>query len=363
MFNKQEYSIYAVVWIFIFLAPVLGHFVFTSVQSVPFDWHDVWRIWGALALYLVVFFIHDLLVAPLLARYGKKQLYVVATLALVAAGFAYNFSHRPDKPGPPPGVTEGRTDGGRPLRPPVGMHDMMSLAMLVTTIGANIGLKLFFKSQLEQQRIDRERTAHLQQELEYLRYQVNPHFLMNTLNNIHALVDIDPAKAKQSVVELSKMLRYMLYGTDRRSISLEEGFKFLDNYISLMRLRHDENKVRITLDLPDPVPNVWLPPLLFIPFIENAFKHGISYDYGSFIHITVSVADGRITLNCRNSIPMKAQNGHDKGGIGVVNVKRRLELIFGKDNYSLTIGPDISAPEPAFAVSLSIPALSAPLEL
>ena len=356
MFNKQEYSIYAVVWIIIFLAPVLGHFVFTSVQSVPFDWHDVWRIWGALALYLVVFIIHDLLVAPLLARYGKKQLYVVATLALVTAGFAYNFSHRPDRQGPPLSRTERRSTTGLPPRPPLGMHEIMSLAMLVTTIGANIGLKLFFKSQLEQQRIDRERTAHLQQELEYLRYQVNPHFLMNTLNNIHALVDIDPARAKQSVVELSKMLRYVLYGTDTRAISLEEGFRFLTHYLDLMRLRHDENKVNITLDVPDPLPNVWMPPLLLIPFIENACVQGISYNSDSFIHASLNVSDGMIHFNCRNSIPAVPRDKHGRGGIGVTNVTRRLDLLFGKDNYTLSIGPDPTAPVPTYDVSLSFPA-------
>lgn len=364
MFNKQEFCIYAVVWIIIFLAPVLGLFIFASLQNVQFEWNDVWSIWRALAFFLAVFLIHDLLVAPILVKYNKKLSYVLTAFVLIAVALTFNGYMRPDKPAPPhlhpdTGIIHQHE---LPKGPPVAMHDIMALAMLLTTIGANISLKLFFKSQDEQRRAYREHTVHLQQELDYLRYQVNPHFLMNTLNNIHALIDIEPARAKQSIVELSRMLRYLLYGTNTKSISLEQGFQFLNHYISLLRLRHDETKVKITLDLPQPVPAVWLPPLLFIPFIENAFKHGISYNRQSFIYVGINVADGMIHFKCRNSIPVTPQSKRQKGGIGVTNVKRRLELLFGQGNYSLFIGPDDNAQEPTFTVTVDIPALTAPLD-
>lgn len=99
---------------------------------------------------------------------------------------------------------------------------------------------------------------------------------MNTLNNIHALVDMDAGKAKRTIVELSKLMRYVLYEASNRTILLSREIQFLDNYIALMKLRYT-GRVRIECCMPDEVPEVQIPPLLFISFVENAFKHGVSY--------------------------------------------------------------------------------------
>ena len=114
---------------------------------------------------------------------------------------------------------------------------------------------------------------NLNQQLEYLKYQINPHFFMNTLNNIHALVDIDPEKAKTTIVELSKMMRYLLYEGNNSLIPLHREVEFLRNYITLMKLRYTD-KVKIDTDIPVSLPDRRLPPLLLITFVENAFKHG-----------------------------------------------------------------------------------------
>lgn len=105
---------------------------------------------------------------------------------------------------------------------------------------------------------------------------------MNTLNNIHALVDMDAGKAKRTIVELSKLMRYVLYEASNRTILLSREIQFLDNYIALMKLRYT-GRVRIECCMPDEVPEVQIPPLLFISFVENAFKHGVSYQEESFI--------------------------------------------------------------------------------
>ena len=104
---------------------------------------------------------------------------------------------------------------------------------------------------------------HLQSELQYLKYQINPHFFMNTLNNIHALVDMDAGKAKRTIVELSKLMRYVLYEASNRTILLSREIQFLDNYIALMKLRYT-GRVRIECCMPDEVPEVQIPPLLFL---------------------------------------------------------------------------------------------------
>ena len=189
---------------------------------------------------------------------------------------------------------------------------------------------------------------NLEQQLEYLRYQINPHFFMNTLNNIHALVDIDPEKAKNSIILLSKMMRYILYEGDKNTIPLQREVAFIENYIALMRMRYTD-KVSINVDMPKGIVGAkdqgseraneeWeIPPLLLITFVENAFKHGVSYRQESFIDLYIGIEDGQLIFRCRNS---KAQEpNQEKGGVGLTNVKKRLDLIYGT-NYTLNIKDD-----------------------
>ena len=170
---------------------------------------------------------------------------------------------------------------------------------------------------------------------------------MNTLNNIHALVDIDPEQSKESIVELSKMLRFVLYEGNKPTVPLYRELDFLDHYITLMRLRYTD-KVIITVKKPDELPNCEIPPLIFITFVENAFKHGVSYQKDSFIDINVKTTDDKLLFSCRNS---KIPDEEDKhGGVGLQNVKQRLELIYGK-NYTLNIDDE---PE-EYNIQLTLP--------
>ena len=185
--------------------------------------------------------------------------------------------------------------------------------------------------------------------MDYLKYQINPHFFMNTLNNIHALIDIDTECAKESVIELSKMMRYVLYDSGSQSISLQNELQFVSNYINLMRIRYTGN-VDIEFNYPrSNTSHIFIPPLLFIVFVENAFKHGISYNSASFIRIDVECDQKNVfcsVVNSRN--PAKTPN---KAGIGLDNVTKRLDLIYGKE-YSLKI--DDSKPE-QYSIKLTIP--------
>ena len=206
-----------------------------------------------------------------------------------------------------------------------------SLALLV--VGFNVAIKLLFKSMRDEEALKELEHQHLQSELQYLKYQINPHFFMNTLNNIHALVDMDAGKAKKTIVELSKLMRYVLYEASNKTILHSREIQFLDNYITLMKLRYTD-KVCIMCDMPGEISKVQRPPVLFISFVENAFKHGVSYQKESFIRVTMTVEDGKLAFRCSNS--NWGKSGEQNHGIGLENVRKRLRLLFGQD-YTLSI--------------------------
>lgn len=218
--------------------------------------------------------------------------------------------------------------------PPFIIRYLIHILTAVLMVGFNIAIKLFFKSVRDDEHLKELENQRLQSELQYLKYQINPHFFMNTLNNIHALVDIDTGKAKGSIVELSKLMRYVLYEASNKTILLSREIQFLKNYITLMSLRFTD-KVSIKIDFPVEVPEVQIPPLLFISFIENAFKHGVSYRTESFIHVSIQLEEGnRISFRCTNSCGGKVDEQHH--GVGLENIRKRLRLLFGND-YTLSI--------------------------
>jgi len=229
----------------------------------------------------------------------------------------------------------------------MGQHDIIAIVILLLMMGMNIGIKLYFKQRGDRKRLEQLEKENLEQQLEYLKYQINPHFLMNTLNNIHALVDIDPEKSKQTILELSKMMRFVLYEGNKQVVPLDREIAFLQNYIQLMKLRYTD-KVKITVDVPKNLPNKEVPPLMFITFVENAFKHGVSYRQASFIDIAINIGEDKLVFDCRNSRIPKEDDKH--GGVGLANVKKRLELIYG-NRYTL----DIKDEQDTYTVKLSLP--------
>ncbi|MBR1415060.1 MAG: histidine kinase [Prevotella sp.] len=342
---------------------------------MPFEWSDVFHLWRQYAMFLAVFLVHNFLLAPLLIERQRRWLYF-SLVALLLAGFAVvQCSSRPDeKPVPereemaghqppmmddvpPPEWDDAWDDawddeeraasphpephpamGPRPHKgehPPffMGQQDVVAVIVLILMLGMNVGVKLYFRQRRDRRKLAEMEKKSLEQQLEYLKYQINPHFLMNTLNNIHALVDIDAERAKESIVELSKIMRFVLYEGSKQTVPLGRELAFTQDYIELMRIRVTD-RVKISVKMPEHAPDSQIPPLMLITFVENAFKHGISYRQESFIDIEVQVADGRLRFTCSNSKVPQAEDKH--GGVGLQNVKRRLELIYG-ENYTLNI--------------------------
>ncbi|HEX8677308.1 MAG TPA: histidine kinase [Segetibacter sp.] len=171
-------------------------------------------------------------------------------------------------------------------------------------------------------------------ELNYLRSQTNPHFLFNTLNNIYSLARDKSDLAPESILRLSKILRFMLYETGGEYIAIEQELKIMNDYIALEQLRYDESlRVNFNYDIEDM--KQALPPLLLIPLVENAFKHGVSETRGHpFVDIHLSVKQRQLAFFVKNSAEASAERSV-KENIGLSNLRRQLELLYKDYNLSL----------------------------
>lgn len=178
--------------------------------------------------------------------------------------------------------------------------------------------------------------AQTSAELKLLRNQINPHFLLNTLNNIYALTAFDTTRAQEAIQELSKMLRHLLYDNDQATVPLKNEVEFLQNYVNLMRIRLPES---VKVETQWKMSNTQTPvaPMIFISLVENAFKHGISPTEPSFIVVRIEGTKNQIICDIQNSNHPKAANDHSGHGIGLQQVQRRLDLAY-PSRYTWTYG-------------------------
>ena len=454
-YEKQEYVLYAVLWIGAFTVPLLnayGRVAFNLGSSTDFS--EVADAWIRCLPYFVAFLIHNFFIAPLLMRYHRRWLYAfLLTILLIALTISWfkvpqqnqqidsaeliesiqPFANGPgngpggpggpnpeggvappfDGGGPGAGSNEPRLmadadSAGRSFRPrpgmdgeapdsmhggpfggmegnsagndgmsvppePRNMDDNMNVARMTTKeseqsdmlvdsyaivvllvgfliMGLNLGVKFYFKSERKSKETEEVKRQKLEEQIKYLKYQISPHFFMNTLNNIYVLIDVYPEQAKRAILDLSKMMRSILYEGDHDFVSLRHEANIVNEYIALMKLRFTE-KVSIITDIPEELPESGLPPLLLVCFVENAFKHGISYQQDSFVSVRIRVDNNRLHFVCINSIPpVKPKTKKEQGGVGLVNVKRRLTLIYGRD-YTL----DIRTNDDEYCVVLDLP--------
>lgn len=380
---RKEHTIYTAIWAMLYASPVIN--IYTRMAGNPrvtFSWTEILHAWEYTSTWLVMFAIHNFLLLPLLLRKRKTGTYLCLSFLILLTGMFITYLNRPMHKNQYKTRMEAewkadslayervaavRLGDGRycspqnPMRrkpldfqpidplPMLGPGELVAFFGGLLLMGMNLGVKLYFMSQRDRERQKIIDQRNLEQQMEYLKYQVNPHFFMNTLNNIHALVDIEPERAKTTIVELSKMMRHILYEGSKKLIPLTREVEFLNLYVQLMRLRYTR-KVHINVDVPPQLPELKLPPLMLIIFVENAFKHGISYREESFIDIKLRVEDKRLLFSCCNSKPTQVQRTNEKGGMGLQNVRQRLELLYD-DDYTL----DINDGEKTYEVKLDIP--------
>lgn len=380
---RKEHTIYSAIWAMLYASPVIN--IYTRMAGNPritFSWTEILHAWEYTSTWIVMFAIHNFLLLPILLKKRKTGTYLCLSFLILLTGMFITYLNRPMHKNQYKTRMEAewkadslayervaavRLGDGRycspqnPMRrkpldyqpidplPMLGPGELVAFFGGLLLMGMNLGVKLYFMSQRDRERQKIIDQRNLEQQMEYLKYQVNPHFFMNTLNNIHALVDIDPERAKTTIVELSKMMRHILYEGSKKLIPLTREVEFLNLYVQLMRLRYTR-KVHINVDVPPQLPELKLPPLMLIIFVENAFKHGISYREESFIDIKLRVENKRLLFSCCNSKPTQVQRTNEKGGMGLQNVRQRLELLYD-DDYTL----DISDGEKTYEVKLDIP--------
>lgn len=193
----------------------------------------------------------------------------------------------------------------------------------------------WFEFEARQKSVENER---LTAELNFLKAQINPHFLFNTLNNLYYLAYTQSAKTTEVIAKLSQMMRYMIHDTNHAKVPLSKEIEYMENYISLERLRlNDQIPIRLTLEGGNPQEYL-ITPLIFITFLENAFKHGVSNNHpGAWVNISIHLNGKECVYRVENSkIPFTKPEAEQKSGIGLQNVKRRLELSY-PGRYKLTV--------------------------
>ena len=315
-----ENMAYVLVWAIIFLVP----FIYTNLKSEePIALHDVLTIWGKILPYYIIFLLNNYLLAPFLLLRQRYMWYIVSLIIIDVAVFGNAELLSPEN-----GI-------GQLSLNQLQLYWNMLLGIVIA--GINSMIKLYYRAIVTTQRMAMLEKEAIESQMEYLKHQINPHFLMNTLNNIHAMIDFDTEMAKKSVVELSHLLRHVLYDSSEKHTTLDKEVEFIDSYIKLMRIRYID-EVNIEFNTPDIVlcRKIKLPPLLLIVLVENAFKHGISYDANSYVKIDIMAFDDELTCIVANSRHEATKSNTEHSGIGLSNITRRLEMLFGK-RYTLTI--------------------------
>lgn len=316
MNKKIEIVLHIAAWLVMFLSPMIfmnqGHGVtpvqFLSMCSVPIA-------------FMFVFYMNYLWLTPHYFVPGRHRYYfIINFVVIITLGIGLHFwmdyTHQIFNPGQH--YTTSLNTLGFILR------DIFNL-MISATIATLI--KLSFKW-YRAERIRRDEVAaRVEAELNTLRWQISPHFLLNTLNNIYALTAFDTPKAQESIQELSKMLRHILYDNQQPTVPVADEVEFMQNYIQLMRIRLPKS-VEIDAQFAVQNPQQQVAPMLFISLVENAFKHGVSPTLPSFIHLRMTAEKNQIVFDITNSNYPKDQQDRSGHGVGLSQVQRRLDLTY-----------------------------------
>lgn len=328
--NRLSIIVQVIIWFAIFFSPIL---------YLRFDNSLIWRsFFRCLALpscLFIAYYCNSLWLAPHYFVKGKQRLYFFYNIILIIVltlvinvwvkwnGSPFSFAHL---------LPLGRDF----LNLPVGTHILMIIhtmfnicVSIVIATMIHLSLNWVKNEDLKNTAIVSQREA----ELKTLRYQLNPHFMLNTLNNIYALTAFNQKKAQYAIMELSKMLRHILYENDRPYLDIEDEVTFIHSYVNLMKLRLSE-QVEIKEDYNVPSSkDIHIVPMLLISLVENAFKHGVSPTKKSFIHIKIQADKEKIVCEIVNSYYPKTKKDKSGSGVGIQSVQRRLDLLY-TDHYN-----------------------------
>ena len=336
--NRLKIALHIVLWVIIFIFPIYiaRAFGFTEIRQL-------WHFYTIAIAYGIIFYVNYLYLVP--KYYFKKGkwpfflmvLGLLSVLFLVIVGINDNLLADPERDRHFDEVMRKFNESKDYQRPPMGLFRFINYAFTSAMIvGFALGLGFMDRHrENERQRKELEKEK-LHSELAFLKNQISPHFFFNTLNNIYSLTTIDTPAAQEAILRLSKLMRYLLYDSEHGETLISREIEFMNNYIALMKLRLS-SRVDLRVSFPEEYNDFCVPPLLFIPFIENAFKHGISNREQSFIDIKMEIHKSDIIFVTSNSIGKSTQpSDAEHSGIGLENVKKRLALLFA-DSHRLTV--------------------------
>lgn len=306
------------IWMVIMSIPV---FLLDAIEKPP---GFIWMIFSRIVLLATFFNLVYYVLSPLYFSGKKRAFYVLApilysiyvVLSVMADRYIPTEQLREAMMMPNPKLIEGR------------FIDILYLPAILSGLlifGIASALRGFLEFEKKKKDENNANRRRLEAELALLKSQINPHFLLNTLNNLYALSLTDPEKAPEALLKLSDMVRYILYECNQPKIALEKDLEFVHNFISLQQLRLPRNII-LQVDLPAGKIEGAIEPMILIPFIENAFKHGLTTKYPCVIFISIKIESNRLILEVENDIfPQKTEENRTESGIGLANTRQRLE--------------------------------------
>lgn len=319
MNRKTIALIHISVWIVLYLSPLtyinhgegvsLPHFLMLSIAPT---------------IVLIVFYANYLWLTPKYYVSGEKRYYFAANIFMVVAFgfFIHNWME----------YTHQLFDDGYHAN----LHhslltDTLLIARNIVNLIISVAIATTIQLAMRWRKADNARLeaekARTEAELNSLRSQINPHFLLNTLNNIYALTAINTERAQGAIQQLSKLLRYLLYDLQEREVPLSSEVQFIENYVALMKIRLPQN-VDVEAYFHIANPQLHVAPTLIISLVENAFKHGVSPTEKSFIHVSIVSDDKTIVFDVENSNHPKNATDHSGHGLGIKQVQRHLDLSY-----------------------------------
>lgn len=359
-----ELLLYGVIWLGIFSIPFFNQWGFSSP-----DWEKLFSEWLRIFGFFLLFLLNIGILLPKFLITKNYKTYIFSAVALIVvvpmtAMFLNTLIFPAPLKMPPMNLGSGiPMELGSGMPAPIGFkpeqktaYDSMALQVISNLlisfliVGTSTTFKVIGQWLITDDRRKDLEKEQLRTELALLRHQVSPHFFMNTLNNIHSLIDLNQEDAKDAVIRLSTMMRYLLYDTNQGQTSLKKEIGFIESYISLMQLRFSKH-VTVKMDIPDGLPDIQIPPMLFISLLENAFKHGVSYQKDSFVLFSIGITENRLHCNIKNSKHFKRSDSDNRySGIGLSNIKKSLDLLYGKA-YHYEIGET----DTEYHIYLSVP--------
>lgn len=312
-----------IIWACLFILPsAVWYFIASDIRSLGSSFYFTTQL---LLPAFLLYTINYCILIPLLLFTSKKKYFYIINSAIILFFISIPAIRNGFSPDIPQEVRDAFPNAKFIWIAIGGV--MLKIIFNAVMVAMPVGLKYVMRWNDEKHKMEEERRRNAEAELNWLKNQLNPHFLFNTLNNISSLTQIDADKAQESIGQFSELLRYALYESNVEKVRLNDETEFMKNYIDLMSLRCNEmTHINTRFDSFDE--NITISPLLFISLIENAFKHGTSSHKESFVKIDMGLDGDDLMFSCENSIHERASENRCGSGIGLENMLRRLDLLY-----------------------------------